>query len=178
MKQADIRVPKLIFLTGFMGAGKTTTGRILAELSGWNFADLDTCIQIKAGRTIADLFSSFPESHFRKIEHERLCEIFPLNNTVVACGGGTPCFENAMGKMKNHGLTIYLKHDFEILYQRILNNQSVVRPLARSSTRDELRKIFHEREKCYSTADITYACDVNDSAEMIAVKLVRLLHLH
>ena len=81
-------MPQRIVLTGFMGAGKSTVGRIVAERLGWSFVDLDDVIVEAAGKSIAELFDSVGEAAFRKQEHQALRTVLERTNMVLALGGG------------------------------------------------------------------------------------------
>ena len=82
-----------IFLIGYMGSGKSTTGKILANQLGCSFIDLDSFIEEIEQKSIPDIFSLFGEETFRLIEHNALKKLIKQNgNAVIACGGGTPCF--------------------------------------------------------------------------------------
>src|SRR5215469_11127361 len=79
-----------IVLTGFMGAGKSTIGRLLASRLGWEFLDLDTHLENRTGATIPELFARHGETHFRRLESTALASALGRSNTVLALGGGTP----------------------------------------------------------------------------------------
>jgi shikimate kinase len=79
-----------IVLTGFMGSGKTTTGRLLAERLGWAFLDLDHEIEARSGLTVPDLFAQHGEPHFRRLEAQALAALLGHSHVVIALGGGAP----------------------------------------------------------------------------------------
>ena len=79
-----------IVLTGFMGAGKTTVGRLLAGRLGWEFLDLDACIESRAGLTVPSIFAAHGEAHFRQLESQALAASLGRSNVVLALGGGAP----------------------------------------------------------------------------------------
>ena len=110
----------LIFLTGFMGSGKSTVGPILAEKIGYDFIDVDEIIEKVEGQSIVDIFRERGEIYFRNIERKILREtIFKLSKFVVALGGGTITFEDNLYLVKEVGILIYLKASPETLVQRI-----------------------------------------------------------
>ena len=86
----------LIYLIGYMGAGKTTYGKRLARDINYNFIDLDQKIEAEQGKTISEIFAEKGEDGFRQIEREAMIQTFGLENTIVATGGGTPCFFDNM----------------------------------------------------------------------------------
>src|SRR6185437_11456753 len=79
-----------LVLTGFMGAGKTTVGRMLAARLSWEFLDLDAYIESRTGAAVPSIFAEHGERHFRKLESQALASALGLNNVVLALGGGTP----------------------------------------------------------------------------------------
>lgn len=145
-----------IFLIGFMGSGKTHWGRILAEKLDSPFLDLDAFIEAGEGKTVAAIFEAVGESGFRVLEREYLHRLAALPPTVVAAGGGTPCFFDNMEWMKRHGLTIYLKTPPEALFER-LKNERQHRPLLKAPDDDALHAFIRERlamrELYYRQAD-------------------------
>jgi shikimate kinase len=154
-----------IFLVGYMGSGKTTVGRMLAEMMDFEFIDLDKRIEKSFGRSIPEIFFHHGEQAFRV--HERECLHHLLNETidcVVATGGGTPCFFDSMILMKEAGKTIYLKCSPEILFER-LRGSSSRRPLLSRLTDSEklnyIAKHIHERNTFYESAEWVINGDEN-----------------
>lgn len=146
----------IIFLLGFMGAGKTTQGKNLSRLLEFDFVDLDHLIEIDEGKTIPEIFEHSGEQYFREIEATCLRKLEGRKNLVVSLGGGTPCFSDNMIWMNEHGITIYLKMDAQALRTRLLKSKTN-RPLLKDKTHDEIldyiRKTLHEREKYYLMAN-------------------------
>ncbi|HVN59053.1 MAG TPA: shikimate kinase [Bacteroidales bacterium] len=144
--------PKRIYFIGYMGSGKSTAGRKLASMLGWDFIDLDEIIEEKNGRTIEEIFLFSGEGEFRKIESNLLRNIACRNNTVISVGGGAPCFFGNMDFMNRTGRTIYLKMKPEDLSKRI-RNDSKTRPLLKGLSGGELQKFIEmklaEREYYY-----------------------------
>src|SRR5436309_14232462 len=97
-----------IFLVGFMGAGKTTTGRALARLLGWDFVDLDERIVDVERRSIAEIFRQEGEAYFRRIEAEILGSIRGRPRLVVACGGGTYAQDGTRSLIDGMGRAVWL----------------------------------------------------------------------
>tara|TARA_B100000401_G_scaffold284780_1_gene194637 strand:- start:313 stop:810 length:498 start_codon:yes stop_codon:yes gene_type:complete len=121
----------IIFLLGFMGAGKTTIGRDLANSMNFKFIDLDEYIEKKENSTVFDIFNKKGEKHFRHLEHYSLKELILLNNIVIATGGGTPCFFDNISIMNKYGLTIYINVDYQTLLSRIKKTKDK-RPLLKN----------------------------------------------
>ena len=147
-----------IFLTGFMGSGKSTIGKKLAKLYKVNFVDLDQYIEQKEKLSVQSLFENFGEEAFRKMEKKCLDEVL-INekNTVIALGGGTICFENNLGNIKKNGLLIYIELPAVALAQR-LEKSKVKRPLLKNYKGDELVSFvankLDERKEYYHKAHI------------------------
>jgi len=97
-----------IFLIGFMGSGKTHWGKIWAAAHRRTFIDLDEVIEKKYDKTIAAIFETDGEDYFRKIEAETLRACALMQNAIIACGGGTPCFYDSMQWMNDNGITLYI----------------------------------------------------------------------
>ena len=154
----------LSFLIGFMGTGKTTLGKAVAESANRRFVDLDHFIESVEKRTIREIFAEEGEDYFRQLEQDslrKLAEIAP-EDTLIACGGGTPCYGDNMKLMNELGQTIYLKTSPEVLTER-LRLQKEERPLIRAIPDEELihfiRNLLTEREQFYLQA--THILDGN-----------------
>lgn len=136
----------IFFLIGFMGSGKTHWGKIWAAARGLTFIDLDEAIEIQEGKAVADIFEMKGEKYFRKLEAEVLRGCAGLQNTIVACGGGTPCFFDNMQWMNEHGTTIYLKTTSPEILERVLVEQDK-RPLLKKMNRAELLFFIEQKLK-------------------------------
>jgi shikimate kinase len=145
-----------IFLVGYMGSGKSAMGRLLAREKGLNFIDLDTYIEGKYHRTIAQIFAQEGEEAFRKKEHDCLLEVAAFENVVIATGGGAPCFFDNMEMMNAAGETIYLKLTPEHLANRLSSSKAGVRPLINERKGEELLQfisgMLEKREPFYLRA--------------------------
>lgn len=143
-----------IFLIGYMGSGKTTTGRKMAALYDCPFIDLDSRIESTTGKTITEHFA-LGEEHFRKIEQQTLHSAATDQKFVLSTGGGTPCFNENMDWMNRNGITVYLKLDPLSLFHRLKSSKRP-RPLLEGKTDDELLEYIKtslaEREKIYRLA--------------------------
>src|SRR6478672_5546342 len=104
-----------IFLIGFMGSGKSFWSGRWADEYHIKAIDLDHEIEQAAGKKITDIFREKGEQYFRKLEAEVLRQINTEENSIIACGGGTPCFEHNLRWMKEHGTVIYLEASPETL---------------------------------------------------------------
>jgi len=126
-----------IFLTGYMGCGKSTIGRKVAALMGINFIDLDKYIEERNFKSVPDIFAQEGENAFREKERLALQEVAQFEDIVIGTGGGAPCFFDNMQQMNNAGITIYLAPDNEILAYRLLKSKTE-RPLIAGKSREEL----------------------------------------
>ncbi len=129
-----------IFLTGYMGCGKSTIGRKVAALIGINFIDLDKYIEERNFKSVPDIFAQEGEESFRVKERQALEEVAQFEDIVIGTGGGAPCFFDNMKLMNEAGITIYLAPDIEILAFRLLKSKTD-RPLIAGKSPEEL-KIF------------------------------------
>ena len=164
-----------IVLIGFMGAGKTEVGKILANNKGFNFIDLDCLIEAQEGMNITEIFKQKGESYFRNLETEILkkidndkTDVYKLKfaekcaeinnheskNWVISTGGGMPAFNGNIKVFKNIGIILYLKASPKTIYDRI--KSEVHRPVLGGSgfTEETVAEKLKEREKFYEQADI------------------------
>ena len=126
-----------IFLTGYMGCGKSTIGRKVAALMGLHFIDLDKYIEERNFKSVPDIFAQEGEAAFREKERQALLEVAEFEDIVIGTGGGAPCFFDNMQLMNKSGVTIYLAPDIETLAFRLLKSKTE-RPLISGKSRDEL----------------------------------------
>lgn len=163
-----------IFLVGYMGSGKSTVGRLLAEGIKCQFVDLDSWIENRYHKTIRELFEEHGETHFREIEHKSLKELSDFQDVVVATGGGAACYHHNMAWMNAHGITIYLAASIETLVER-LTAAKAKRPLLSNKEDVDLerfiRESLHQREPYYRQARfIVYSA--SETAEVVAARLI------
>lgn len=151
---------QLIFLVGFMGCGKSTLGKKVAQKTGYSFIDLDELIVKKTGMSISNYFETFGESSFRELERKVLHNFQNTSNAIIATGGGTPCYFDNMDWMNEHGKTIYLKMSPKALLSRLSQKEVETRPLLKGKSTAELLEFIttklEERTPFYSRAKIVY----------------------
>jgi len=149
--------PERIYLVGYMGSGKTTTGRKLAALMDYQFADLDKLIEKTYKTSIPLLFKKYDEHAFRLIEQRMLLTTQSYKQTVISTGGGAPCFFDNMKKINQYGVSIYLKLSPGQLLER-LKKARKKRPLIENLDDEQLleyiNKNLQEREAFYNQAHI------------------------
>lgn len=169
-----------ILIIGYMGAGKTTLGKVLAKDLGLPFYDLDWYIESRMMKTVPQLFAERGEDGFRKVEHNMLHEVAEFEDVVISCGGGTPCFYDNMEYMNAQGDTVYLKASPEVLYAH-LQMGKVERPLLKNKTREEMQAFIKEqlaeREKYYTKARHIFNVDLLDNYEKIQTSVTNLRKL-
>lgn len=160
-----------IFLVGYMGAGKTTLGRKLAQALRFSFVDLDVFIEERFHRTVSALFSERGEAWFRETERRLLHEVGDFDRVVIATGGGTPCFFDNADYMSRQGITVYLRAEPDTLVRRLFSVKHS-RPLLRNKDEEELsvfvRHTLAERRHAYERADL-----VVDTGEMNTPESIR-----
>ena len=131
-------------LLGFMGAGKSTIARGLDP----NYLDMDALIEKRLGMSIANFFAEKGEEAFRQIESEVLAELLETDQ-VVSTGGGVVVSQRNRDLLKTNSDNIYLKADFETLYQRIQQDAEQERPLFLNQSKSDLQQIFEQRQAWY-----------------------------
>ena len=147
-----------IFITGFMGSGKSTLGKKLAQVLRRDFIDLDLYIEIKYQNKISKIFDQLGEAEFRKMEEECLIEIIQKKEVmVIALGGGTICFKDNLTKVKQNGLLVYLNLPAKVLAERIKKSRTI-RPLLQNLKNDNLLETIeqklHQRNEFYEQAHL------------------------
>jgi shikimate kinase len=147
--------PERVVLVGFMGAGKTTVGRELAALLGWEFRDLDEWIEQRAGATVADLFRDRGEPFFRDEERRAADAAAASARCVVAAGGGAFAAPGTRETLRQGAFTVWLRCGLETVIARTSGDDR--RPLARD--RERMRRLFAEREPSYRLADLAVDTD-------------------
>lgn len=171
----------IIVLVGYMGSGKSLIGKTLAEKINFDFKDLDHEIELTENQKISLIFQNKGEIYFRKKEIEVLKEqLKASSNTVLALGGGTPCYGNNLEWIKNNPNTmmVYLKMNLNSLTERLFAEKDH-RPLIQNTrTKEDLndfiRKHLFERQYYYMQSD--YRIDVSErSPESIVEEIVGLL---
>ena len=166
----------LIYLTGYMGSGKTTAGLKLAVKLGYTFADLDVMIENRFKVTISQFFEKYGEAAFRKVEREVLTETFQFTNTVIATGGGTPCYQDNMDLINLNGISVYIKMPESAIFQR-LTSAKKKRPLLAGKSEEEIRE-FISRQMAVREPFYMKSCLVTDGIDIDIMRLIDDIHHH
>ena len=173
-----------IYLIGYMGAGKTTVGRLLADKLGWHFVDLDEAFYHIHGYTPAEYIRQFGMENFRRKEKyvvEDLADQIPFEKVIYATGGGYPCWEDNMDCLRELGTSIYLRWKPEHLAKRLILTDLTDRPVLQGRTEKELLEFIapqlQAREPFYQRANHILDVEICDeqSDERIAEELYSLI---
>ena len=158
---------KHIILIGFMGAGKTTLGKALAQECGLPFVDTDERIVQQQNREINDIFQKEGESFFRQLETQQLRTLVQEARSVVSVGGGLPVQPQNQPLLRELGETIYLKASKETLLERLQGSEN--RPLLKGGElKQKIETLMAERESIYErTADRIVVTDQKTPEEVI-----------
>jgi len=161
--------PERIVLVGFMGAGKSTVGRLVARRLTYAFEDMDNRIEARTGRTIAAIFREEGEEAFRALEHEEARALSELPRRVIAAGGGAFARPDTRALLQERAVTVWLRCELETALARVPADG--VRPLA--TNRDIMRRLLTERETSYRLADVVV--DAAGGPEQVAERVVALV---
>jgi len=153
-----------IFLTGFMGVGKTTVGRLLAERLDVPFVDLDAAIERESGLHVSEIFARHGEERFRALEREALLRCADLAGCVVATGGGTPIDPRNRAWMARQGRVVWINLPSAQIRRRLHGTWQ--RPLYRDPERAEI--LLQERLPAYREHDLEIAAEGRSVEEVVA----------
>lgn len=141
-----------IYLTGFMGTGKTTVGKLLAEHLDYRFIDTDDLIEKESGMTIEEIFNIHGEEYFRELERKVLLSTFNLKKAVISTGGGLATYQDNIQLVKANGVAVTLSASPEKIISRIASDANI-RPLLQGDDREEkLNKLIQKRAYYYISA--------------------------
>lgn len=142
-----------LVLVGFMASGKTSVGRRVARRLGYRFIDTDRFIEAELGCTIADLFATKGEAHFRALEARLAQRLSALSNTVIATGGGMPITPGNLDALRKAGIVVFLNAAVEEILQRL--ERDTRRPKVQGGDlREKVLSLHAERLPLYLQADV------------------------
>ena len=166
-------LPQRIVLTGFMGAGKSTVGRLLAARLDWDFIDTDSSVENTYGMTIAEIFARHGEATFRRRESTALARALGQHNVVIAVGGGAPevLTNRLLLEQTAHTMVVFLDAPFSVLFDRcVLQEGAMVRPVLLDAAAAEAR--FSVRMPYYRRCSQHHLATLAMSAEQTVIALL------
>lgn len=172
---AESRTYRNVALVGFMGAGKTTVGNILAGLLGFEFLDTDRVIEQREGRRVTDIFASRGEPYFRDLEASLCRELESAEDKVIATGGGLVVNPDNLASLRRHALVVCLWASPETIYERVRHQNH--RPLLHTpDPLGRIRDLLDQRSPAYRAADVLVGVDFRspiDTARFVAASFRR-----
>ena len=169
-----------IFLTGYMGAGKTTLGKAFARKLNLPFVDLDWYMEERFHKTVGELFVERGEAGFRELEKNMLHEVGAFEDVVISTGGGAPCFFDNMDFMNRNGKTVFLNVHPDVLFRR-LRVAKQQRPILQGKQDDELKEFIiralEKRTHFYSQAQYVFNADELEDRSQIEKSVEKLQQL-
>ena len=154
-----------IALIGFMGTGKTSVGRLVADMLHFDYLDTDETIQTHTGRTITDIFNTDGEPAFRALEQKVVQELAGRTKTVIATGGGLPANPDNLASLKSHALVACLWASPEKIWERVRHQSH--RPLLHDEDpQTRIRELLAAREPFYKQADVLLNTDLRSVREV------------
>ena len=157
---------KSLVLTGMMGVGKSTIGRLIAKRLKTKFIDVDKIIEKKEKKTIKRIFEDNGEKYFRKLEEKTTLKILKNNRSVIALGGGAFINKEIRQKVLSSCVSVWLKVDLDKLIKRYNKNDR--RPLLdKKKLNTDVKRIYQSRKKIYSLANFKINCDNIDKTKIV-----------
>lgn len=159
------RHPSNIALIGFMGTGKTSVGRLVAEALAFDFLDTDELIQTHTGRSITDIFARDGEPVFRELERQAVRELSTRKNTVISTGGGLPANADNLAALKQFCLVVCLWASPEKIWERVRHQSH--RPLLHDpDPQEKIKDLLEARTPFYRAADVLINTDQRSAREV------------
>jgi shikimate kinase len=178
-------LPDRIFLCGFMGAGKSTIGKRLAERLDVSFLDLDDYIEKEAGKEIPKIFEKEGETEFRRLERQSLLKLIRNYQGVIALGGGSLQNQHIVDHIKLNGLLIFIETPFSVILERItgqknrpllLNEQGNVKD--KEILKEELKTLYEQRLSYYRQAELSIVNDEKQEPKNMVDSLIKKIEYH
>lgn len=164
---------KAIFLTGFMGTGKTTIGKALAERLKVPVYDMDEFIADKTGKEVKTIFKEQGEEFFRDLETKSI-RMLPLEDVVITTGGGLPVRTQNRKYMMENGIVVFLHTDLDVIFERLKEDEN--RPLALHASKEDLTELYLSRKTAYEDCSFminTTGKSINEVTEEMIERLER-----
>ena len=164
-----------IALIGFMGTGKSTVGRMLAEQLRFTFVDTDELIEARTGKSISAIFAGDGEAAFRQLEKDVVAELSARKRTIISTGGGLGANETNLASLKTHALVVCLWASPEKIWERVRHQTH--RPLLKEADPlAKIRELLAAREKFYKQADVLLNTEVRSLKE-VAQQVLHQFHV-
>lgn len=161
----------IIFLCGFMGCGKTTIGKCLAEKLSAKYIDMDEYIEKHEGKKISQIFAEKGEPYFRQIEADTVKNLSETNG-IISCGGGAMLNDKSSETARENGEVVFLDVPFDVCYERI--NNDLNRPIVMNNTKEQLKAIYDRRYPVYMK-NSSICVHADDSPKKITETILHLL---
>jgi len=163
-----------VLLVGFMASGKTSVGKELAALLGWDFHDFDTAIEKQAGATVTEIFRRDGEEHFRDIEAEVASDLLQKERVVLASGGGWPAQPGSWEAVPDGTLSVWLRVSPGVAVRRA-SSEGLVRPfLAGAQPLDRAVELMKQRETTYGRAQVALDSE-QDGPARLATTIMKIM---
>jgi len=164
-----------LVLTGFMGTGKSSVGRLVASHLHFDFMDTDEMIESRAGKSIPEIFSQAGEEIFRELEKQLLSELSRVRRTVISTGGGLSANAANLASLKQHALVVCLWASPETIWERVRGQSH--RPLLQDpDPLAKIRQLLSAREPFYKQADVLVNTEQRSTKE-VAQHVLHQFHL-
>ena len=167
-----------VILTGYRATGKSSIGKILADLLGFGFIDTDEAIEKRQGETITEMVGRGGWDLFRRKEENLLLELARSRNNVIATGGGSVMHEKAWIKLRQNALVVWLTADIKTICRRLAadsDTEDQRPPLTEMGTMDEIAMVLNQRQPLYEkSSDITIDTEGKNPEEVAEIILMKL----
>ena len=163
-----------IVLTGFMATGKTQISKRIANMLGYNLVDTDAVIVERTNMSINEIFDQNGEEYFREIEHDVICDVGKLDNTVISTGGGVVLNQKNIKELRKNGIIVNLSPDFDVILER-LSHAKDSRPLLKDSDIEGIHQRFIDRLPYYAVCDYKIKVSNEYGPEHFAKEIVKLI---
>lgn len=159
-------IPSRIILSGFMGTGKSTVGKLLAKKLGYDFVDTDGLVELLSQKPIPRIFAEEGEEMFRRWESMAIDQALSQESTVIAVGGGAVCFRDNLDKLRKNGQVVLLKAQIATLLKRLAKDSS--RPLLEGAEKEvQLRELMAKRAPAYEKISLQISTDRQSPASVV-----------
>ena len=163
-----------IVLVGFMGSGKTTVGKLIAEATGMTLLDMDSIIEDRAGKSINEIFADEGEAHFRSLERSLAQELAATEGNIISTGGGIVLNAQNIADFEKTGLVVCLLADSETVLDRVKHDSS--RPLLAGDKESKIIQLLESRKTLYESIHHKIDTSGRPSPEPTAQEIIDLYH--